>query len=214
MNESDSNADTCCLRGNFAILQGTTKQVDVNACNKSMKPLRNVPIVSGAATHDDPESGETHALIIDEALHHDTKPNHLRVNPNQMQNFGINCWDNPFDKERGLSIGPLDFGLHAPLTADGTKVQFLSCASTLEELFQCPHIDLTSKDDCNPTEICLSQLSTSPGKPSEDLLNACPQAILLASPRSVSSQVSRSECDTVKFLPKFWLTNLPLALIM
>ena len=52
-----------------------------------------------------------------------------------MQNFGIAFWENPFDEEKGLSIGPIIFGLQTPLsTADGNKVQFMSSAPTPHKL--------------------------------------------------------------------------------
>ena len=57
--EGDSNADTCCLGKNFVILEYTTKQVDVYAYDKSIKPLENVPIVFGATAWTDPATGNT-----------------------------------------------------------------------------------------------------------------------------------------------------------
>ena len=91
-----------------------------------------------------------------------------------------------FDKTKMSSIGPTDFGVTTPLATDGTKIQFVSRSPTSKELQECPHIELTSKTDWNPTEIALGQLSTSPGElPSEtvfgfgrDSLNDCPKAIL------------------------------------
>ena len=56
MNETDSNADTCCLGNNFVILHYTTKQVDVYAYDKDIRPLRNVPVVTGPTAWDNPIS--------------------------------------------------------------------------------------------------------------------------------------------------------------
>ena len=71
--ETDSNADMCCLGNNFVILEHATKQADVHAHDKSIKPLSNVPVVSGATAWDDPVSHQTHILVAHEALHHGTK---------------------------------------------------------------------------------------------------------------------------------------------
>ena len=84
VDETDSDADTCCLGDNFAILEHTTKQADVCACDESIKPLANVPVVSGATAWDDPVTGQTHVLVANEALCHGTKSDHSLINPNQI----------------------------------------------------------------------------------------------------------------------------------
>ena len=84
INEANSDADACCLGNNFAILQCTTKQVDVCACDQSMRPLKDAPVASGATAWDDPASGGTRILIVDEALCRGTKLNHSFINPNQV----------------------------------------------------------------------------------------------------------------------------------
>ena len=53
-NECDSNADTCCLGKNFVVLHPTYCTTDVYAYDTSIKPMENVPIVSGATAYDDP----------------------------------------------------------------------------------------------------------------------------------------------------------------
>ena len=194
-NETDSNANACCLGNNFVTLQCTTKHVDVHACNESIKPLLNVPVVSGAAVWDDPISGQTCVLVVKEALHCGNKLDHSLINPNQIQSFGIDCWDNPFDETRGISSRPVEFDSVIPLATNGTEIQFKSWAPTPDELMQCPHVDLTLKTNWSPTKVCLSQNSTSPGESSDNLLDTCPRSILLANLRSVNLQVSRSECD-------------------
>ena len=46
--ECDSNADTCCLGKNFIVLPATYRTADVYAYDSSIKPMDNVPIVTGA----------------------------------------------------------------------------------------------------------------------------------------------------------------------
>ena len=207
--ENDSNADTCCLGKNFVILEYTTKQVDVFAYDKSIKPLENVPIVTGATAWTDLDTNITYILVINEGLYYGTKLDHSLFNPNQLRSYGIPVWDNPFDHERGLSIGPLEYDVVIPLQTQGTKIFFNTRAPTPDELQTCIHINLTSKDDWNPTELQLSKLSTIPGTimapplPVESLkFYDCPKERLLASLHRVNSQVTRSEYDdTLEDLP-------------
>ncbi|KAI2503573.1 hypothetical protein MHU86_10860 [Fragilaria crotonensis] len=52
-NECDTNADTCCLGKNFVVLNATYRTADVYAYDSSIKPIENVPIVTGATAYDD-----------------------------------------------------------------------------------------------------------------------------------------------------------------
>jgi hypothetical protein len=67
-NECDTNADTCCLGKNFVVLHATFRTADVYAYDTSIKPIENVPIVSGATAYDDPVSGDTFILVFHESL--------------------------------------------------------------------------------------------------------------------------------------------------
>ena len=72
--------------------------MDVYAYDKFIKPLSNVPVVSGATAWDDPITGQTYILVVNEALYYGTKLDHSLINPNQIRSFGVDHWDNPFDK--------------------------------------------------------------------------------------------------------------------
>ena len=127
VDETDSkNADTCCLGNNFVMLKHTIKQVDVHAHDESIKPLSNAPVALGATAWDDPVLDQTHFLVVNEALCCGTKLDHSLISPNQIRSFGVDHWDNPFDETRPISIRPIDPNLSIPLTATGTKIQFLS----------------------------------------------------------------------------------------
>jgi hypothetical protein len=52
-NESDTNADTCCLGTNFIILSRSTRTADVYSYDTSVEPIHNVPIVTGATAWTD-----------------------------------------------------------------------------------------------------------------------------------------------------------------
>ena len=47
-NKCDTNADTCCLGANFAILEYTRRTADVYSYDKDVQPKKDIPIVSGA----------------------------------------------------------------------------------------------------------------------------------------------------------------------
>lgn len=124
-NECDTNADTCCLGRNFVILEYTRRTADVYSYDKDAKPIENVPIVSGATAWEDPATGETYILVINEALYYGTKLDHSLINPNQIRAFGIDLWDNPYDKERGLGIHA-NSSVLIKMRTKGTKVLFES----------------------------------------------------------------------------------------
>ena len=87
-NESDSNADTCCLGNNFIVLQYTERTADVYPYDSSYSPLLNVPIGTGATAQDDPDTGITWLIIINEALFYGQEVDHSLLNPNQIRHFG------------------------------------------------------------------------------------------------------------------------------
>ena len=148
--KSDSNADAHCPGKNFVVLECTAQQVDAFTCDKSTKPLKNVPVVSAATARTDQETNITHALVINEGSRCGDKPDHSLFNPNQLQSCGIPAWDNPFDCEWGLPVSPLEHDVTIPLKTKGTKVFFDARAPTPEESHACVHVNLTSENDWNP----------------------------------------------------------------
>ena len=159
-NECDTNADTCCLGPNFVILEYTRRTADVYSYDKSAKPIENVPIVTAATAWDDPVTGETYILVVNEALYYGTKLDHSLINPNQIRSFGIDLWDNPFDKLRGLQMH-VGSSVVVEMKTKGTKVLFESRSPTQTELNECHHIDITSRSEWNPSSVSMiEQLST------------------------------------------------------
>ena len=150
-NECDTNADTCCLGSNFKVLQFSRRVADVYAYDQSIRPVENVPIVSGATAWDDPSTGTTYLLIFHESLYYGSKLDHSLINPNQIRSYGIDVWDNPFDKDRDLCIDYDDALIN--LTSTGTKIFFESRAPTEEELTSCTRIEMTSQSEWNPESI-------------------------------------------------------------
>ena len=56
---------------------------------KDITPIVGVPIVSGATAWDDPVTGQTYILIINEGLYYGNKMDHSLINPNQIRDYGI-----------------------------------------------------------------------------------------------------------------------------
>ena len=122
-NETDNNADTCCLGRNFVVLQYTERTADVYSYNSSYVPLHNVPIVSGAKAWDDLVDGTTWILVINEGLFNGTQLDHSLINPNQLRSNGIIYQDNPFNKQDSFGIICYDL-LEILLETKEEKVRF------------------------------------------------------------------------------------------
>ena len=160
-NESDSNADTCCLGQNYVVLQFTQRMAEVFAFDENL-PSNTVPIVSGATAYTCPRTRVTYILVIHEALYFGTKLNHSLLNPNQIRMHGIPLWDNAFDPnhpELGINLGDL----FIPFKAKGTKLLFSTRAPTEKELQECPHIHLTSRVPWEPSKVQLQETNVDVG---------------------------------------------------
>ena len=157
-NETDTNADTCCLGQNFEIISYTSRTADVYPYDSSYKPIQNIPIVSGATAWTDITNGVTYILIINEALYYGNKLDHSLINPNQIRANLIDVQDNPFDTvPTSIDVGN---GLIIPLVKNGTKIYFDSKTPSDEELNNCQHIHLTSDNEWNPESVTLGEMKT------------------------------------------------------
>ena len=158
-NKCDTNADTCCLGKNFVILEYTRRTADVYTYEKSLKPIKGVPIVNSATAWNEPVTQHTYILVINEALYYGTKLDHSLINPNQVRSYGINFWDNPFDKEKGLRI-EIDYSVDITMQTKGTEVYFKTWLPTEVELRYCPKLQLTSRSERKPTTASLNNTTT------------------------------------------------------
>jgi hypothetical protein len=122
INESDTNADTCCLGKNFIPIGITNRTADVYPYDSAYAPITNVPIVSGATAYDHPD-GSTYILVFHESLYYGAKLDHSLMNPNQIRHNGVDFWDNPYDEYHDLSISHPNCP-DIPLRLHGTKLSF------------------------------------------------------------------------------------------
>lgn len=153
--EMDTHADTCCLGSNFRVLSYTNMVCDVMPFLDTYSPSRNVPIVTGVTAFDDPETGQSYLLEVNQALYFDNLP-HSLLNPNQLRAHGLTVQDNPFDSN-GLSISYQDFNLQMDML--GVIVYFNSRVPTDDELLSLPVISLTSDYAWHPESLHISATS-------------------------------------------------------
>ena len=160
-NECGTNADTCVFGKNFCILGYTTRKADVYSYDKDADPVKDVPIVQGATAYDCEETGLTYILVFNEGLFYSSRMDHSLINPNQVSHYGLEFWDNPYDKERGLRI-VADENLIIPMVTQGTKVMFKTRVPSMRELEECQHITMTSPMPWEPSEVTLQELTKLP----------------------------------------------------
>ena len=88
---------------------------------------------------------------------------HSLINPNQLRHFGTIVQDNPYSNDNityiDANIPDNDKRLYIPLTSQGINILFETRVPTQQELDDCPHVNLTSDTEWNPTEIRLPNAS-------------------------------------------------------
>ena len=203
-NECDSNADTCCLGTNFVVLNYTRRTADVYTYDKSIEPLQNVPIVTGATAYDDPNSGQTFILVINEGLYYGTKLDHTLINPNQIREYGVPLWDNPFDKERNMGI-EISGDFHIAFKMKGTKIYFNTRSPTADELSNTEnYVHLTGSRAWNPGTVILGETRSSnsdvdrswlPYVSDADILNSIEPSLIHLTDRFISNVMSKGNYD-------------------
>ena len=157
--ELDTHADTCVLGHNFVVLSYTSRVTDVYGYSPELGAIKNIPIVTGATAVDNPTTGETIILVVNEALWYGNRLDHSLLNPNQLRHYGCVVHDNPYDYENPMSIayGP---NILLDLTTKGTLIYGKSRTPTQYELEHCPHHIITSDNLWNPHTVNLSVLHT------------------------------------------------------
>ena len=66
--------------------------------------MYNVPIVTGASTYTERNTGRSFIIVINETLYYDKKLGHSLINPNQFRSYMTMFWDKPFDSNIELCI--------------------------------------------------------------------------------------------------------------
>ena len=103
-NNIDNHADTCCLGQNFRPTYITDQVCEVTPYHQSYSPIKDVPVVSACTAWDNPHSGETILLQINQGLWFGKSMVNSLFCPNQIRVNGISLCDDPFDKFRDLGM--------------------------------------------------------------------------------------------------------------
>ena len=114
--------------------------------------IKSVPIVKAATAYDNPETGETTILILNEAIWMGDKMQHTLINPNQLRAYGVSVQDNPFS-EAPTFIATEDYEFVLPLTCTGTILGVATRTPTENELQTRPHISLSSEYEWDPQNV-------------------------------------------------------------
>ena len=80
--ELDSHADTCCAGANTAVLEYTGEKVNVAPFSGTYKPMADIPIATVGTVWEDPKSGDTRLLVLNETLYFGDKMAETLVCPN------------------------------------------------------------------------------------------------------------------------------------
>jgi len=91
----DSHADTTCIGRNFRVISHTDKVCEVFPYHPGYESIQEAPIVQAAMAYDDPDSGETFILVVNQCLHLGDMMEHTLMNPNQLRANGMIVNDVP-----------------------------------------------------------------------------------------------------------------------
>jgi hypothetical protein len=112
----------------------------------------------------------------------------------------IPLWDNAYDTTRngGISI-KLDEATRVQMKSQRNKIIFESRALTKEELQDCLHIQLTSKEEWNPTKVRMSEVVAISAVPTDPTLSNLKEKMTALVPGYIE-EVARYD-DTLEDLP-------------
>jgi hypothetical protein len=148
--ELDSHADTSCVGSNCRIISYTDKVCSVSPFHPKYKALENVPIVQAGTAYEDPETGKTYILILNQSLYMGDALNSTLLNLNQARSNGVKIDDVPLQFGGTHSIFIPKHDLQIPLQIHGV----LSCLPvrrpTIAEVENCEWIELTSEQEWDP----------------------------------------------------------------
>ena len=95
--------------------------------------VENVYIVSGATSYDEPMMGTTTNIAMSESMYCTERLDNIRINLNYFRNYGIEFFENPYDKYRNMFTAVYD-QLKIPLHRKGTKGYLNTRKMKMEDL--------------------------------------------------------------------------------
>ena len=138
ISELDTHTDTCVIGWHALITECHDRVVNVSGYDTSKEAVKNLEIVNVAITVDNVDTGESHILIINQAVHAPTMDHNLLC-PTQMKMHSAIINDtpksflnNPKDDDHCVLLQneELEKSLRIPLTIKGVSPVFLSRKTT------------------------------------------------------------------------------------
>jgi len=153
--ELDSHVDTSVIGNNCCIISYTDKTYQVAPYHPDYNSMQDVPIVQAGIAYDDPETGETLILIINQGLYFGESLPVSLLNPNQMRFNGVEVDDIPKHLARDPakathSIYYPEHDICIPLSMCGVISSLPVRKPTVQEIKNCRWINLTSEADWDP----------------------------------------------------------------
>ena len=133
-----------------------SRTANVYAYDTPIKHLEGFPIVSGSTAYDDLGTNTTYILVVNEDLYYGNKLEHSLINPNQVRAYGIDFWDNPFDRQRGLTIA-LNDEVKIPMQEMGTNILYKTRVPTELEIWTCKYTTMTSPQKWETSQVNMSE---------------------------------------------------------
>jgi hypothetical protein len=155
--ELDSHADTCVAGANTVPLWFTDQTVNVSPFIGEYTPIGDIPIASVATAWDDPSTGRTIILVINEALYFGDRMSYTLLCPNQLRCNGVRVNEvPPAFADPGTPHSIIVPGrIEIPLKMRGVMSYIESRRPTTKETKECEHIELTSANPWQPHSLDL-----------------------------------------------------------
>jgi hypothetical protein len=155
--ELDSHVDTSCVGANCRIIGYTDKVCSVSPFHPKYKALANIPIVQAGTAYDEPETGKTYILVLNQSLYMgDALPNTL-LNLNQVRSNNITVDDVLCQFGGTHSIFIPKHNLRIPLQLRGVFSCLPVRLPSIQEIETCEWIELTSTEEWNPKSSLLEE---------------------------------------------------------
>ena len=130
-------------------MEFTGELCEVSPFLNEYDPVKEIPVARCCTVWTSHESGEEYLLVADQMLWFGTALQHSLINPNQIREYGIKVYDDPFKRTFGIDSEESPF---IPFDTTGTIVYFESRAPTSWEMQNLPVVLLTG-DEWNPTDV-------------------------------------------------------------
>ena len=129
----------------------TNEVCDVSPFLNAYAPVKEIPVGRCCTVWTCNDTGREILLVADQMLWFGSQMEHSLINPNQIREYGLPVFDNPFDTD---SYGIDGDDIFIPFATTGTVVYFESRSPTEWEEKHLPILLLTG-DTWDPTDIQL-----------------------------------------------------------